>query len=151
MRPHSRYSVSSRAPRARACCDRCYREYNHDQLKYQFQWQGTKLQNLKILVCRECLDVPQEQLRTIIIPADPIPIMDPRPPTPIHDVNPISAIGTPIGTLTGYAGLAAAFDASENKPFTFCAGTYPDRSAVGPPSLNYSINTNSMYIPLMVP
>ena len=31
-----------------------------------------------ILVCDECLDVPQQQLRTITIPPDPIPVEYPR-------------------------------------------------------------------------
>ena len=34
--------------------------------------------NTRVLVCRRCEDVPQEQLRTIVIPADPVPIMNPR-------------------------------------------------------------------------
>jgi len=38
-----------------------------------------QLVNLRLLVCPECLDVPQPQLRTIIIPADPLPIPNPRP------------------------------------------------------------------------
>ena len=42
------------------------------------EWRGTSLQNLWILVCRRCLDVPQEQLRAIQLPADPVPIWQPR-------------------------------------------------------------------------
>lgn len=34
--------------------------------------------NIRILVCETCLDVPQNQLRNIIIPADPTPIMNAR-------------------------------------------------------------------------
>jgi hypothetical protein len=30
-------------------------------------------------VCRQCLDVPSEQLRAITLPADPVPIYQPRP------------------------------------------------------------------------
>jgi hypothetical protein len=46
-------------------------------LKFQFEWQGSQLQNLFILVCDECYDVPQEQLRAITLPADPVPIFYP--------------------------------------------------------------------------
>ena len=53
--------------------------YNHDQLQWQFDYRGPNLQNLRILVCPSCLDVPQQQLRTILIPPDPIPIENPRP------------------------------------------------------------------------
>ncbi len=34
--------------------------------------------NIRILVCNRCLDTPQEQLRAIIVPADPVPINQPR-------------------------------------------------------------------------
>ena len=34
--------------------------------------------NKRILVCRRCLDRPQQQLRAIVIPADPVPIKNPR-------------------------------------------------------------------------
>ncbi len=34
--------------------------------------------NKQILVCPACLDKPQEQLRAIILPADPLPIRNPR-------------------------------------------------------------------------
>lgn len=121
MRSHSRYSVSTTNPRAKGVCARCGFEYQHDQLQWQFQWAGPRLQNLQILVCCECLDVPQEQLRTIILPPDPIPIENPRPENYTSDNNPASSLGTSIGTLTGFGGLAAAFDSSLNKPFNFCA------------------------------
>ena len=43
------------------------------------QWAGRSLVNLKLLVCRDCLDVPNAQLRTPNIAPDPVPIKDPRP------------------------------------------------------------------------
>jgi hypothetical protein len=36
------------------------------------------MQNIRLLVCNTCYDVPQEQLRAIVVPADPTPIVDPR-------------------------------------------------------------------------
>jgi len=65
-------------PRAFAVCDRCGIWTFHDRLKWQYQWQGTSLQNIRLLVCARCLDRPQQQLRAIIIPADPVPIQNPR-------------------------------------------------------------------------
>jgi len=42
-------------------------------------WRGTSLMNLRILVCtRTCNDKPQAQLRAIILPADPVPVRNPR-------------------------------------------------------------------------
>ena len=74
-----RASISRRYPRALGKCDRCGAIYQHDQLQFQYQWAGPKLQNLRILVCRSCLDLPNEQLRTIVLPPDPVPIQNPRP------------------------------------------------------------------------
>jgi hypothetical protein len=66
-------------PRAFAVCDGCGIWYNHNKLRWQFDWAGASLINKRILVCPRCLDRPQMQLRAIILPADPIPIMNPRP------------------------------------------------------------------------
>lgn len=38
-----------------------------------------QLQNLNILVCPDCYDKPQIQLKTIILPPDPLPVRNPRP------------------------------------------------------------------------
>ena len=78
MRPHGRASVSSRNPRAFGICDRCGFLYNHDRLQWQFDYAGSGLINKRILVCRPCLDTPQNQLRAIVLPADPVPIQNPR-------------------------------------------------------------------------
>src|SRR5262249_9596910 len=66
-------------PRALGCCDRCNFVYFHHELVWDTQWQGPKLGNLRLLVCPSCKDKPQEQLRTIVIPADTVPTKDPRP------------------------------------------------------------------------
>ena len=78
MRPHGRASVSSKNPRAFAICDRCGFLTNHVNLQWQYDWAGASLINKRILVCNSCLDVPQEQLRAIVVPADPQPIINAR-------------------------------------------------------------------------
>ena len=78
MRPHGRASVSSKNPRAFGICDRCGFLYNHDRLQWQFDYAGSGLINKRILVCNPCNDVPQNQLRAIVLPADPTPILNPR-------------------------------------------------------------------------
>lgn len=78
MRPHGRAKVSSRNPRAFGICDRCGFLYNHVNLQWQYDWAGASLINKRILVCDECNDVPQSQLRAIVVPADPVPILNPR-------------------------------------------------------------------------
>ena len=78
MRPHGRAAVSSRNPKAFAICDRCGFLYNHSKLQWQFDYAGAGLINKRILVCSPCLDTPQNQLRTIVLPQDPTPIQNPR-------------------------------------------------------------------------
>jgi len=78
VRTTGRASVSTTNPRAFGICDRCGFLYNHHELQWQFDYRGAALMNIRILVCESCLDVPQNQLRNIIIPADPTPIMNAR-------------------------------------------------------------------------
>lgn len=80
MRPHGRAAVNSGSPVAFAQCDRCSFWYNRTELQWQYQWSGTHIYSLGILVCRRCYDTPFEQLRTIILPPDPPPVINARPP-----------------------------------------------------------------------
>lgn len=73
-----RARTSSSTPQAHAICDRCGFRYNHTDLQWQYDWRGAALQNIRILICNTCLDTPQEQLRAIVVPADPVPIMQAR-------------------------------------------------------------------------
>lgn len=50
-----------------------------DSMDWQMEWSGPRLQNTRLLVCCRCLDVPNEQFRTIFIGPDPVPVRDPRP------------------------------------------------------------------------
>lgn len=74
-----RAHTSARNPRAQGRCDRCSFWYQLDQLRFQMQWQGTTLINTQMRVCRTCYDTPQQQLRAIVLPADPVPVWQPRP------------------------------------------------------------------------
>lgn len=73
-----RARTSSSNPQAHAICDRCGFRYNRVNLNWQYDWRGAALQNVRILVCNTCMDTPQEQLRAIVVPADPVPIDQPR-------------------------------------------------------------------------
>src|SRR5687767_9632861 len=76
---YSRASVNSQSPRALGCCDRCGFDWNRYRLTPQSDWRGPRLQNLGILVCPDCLDIPQQNgQRTILLPPDPVPILNPR-------------------------------------------------------------------------
>ena len=80
-----RARVSARNPQSQAVCDRCGIWYNHNRLQWQYDWRGASLANIRILVCDTCLDQPQQQLRAIVVPADPVPIVQPRTEAYIND------------------------------------------------------------------
>lgn len=82
--PLPRYArVNPQNPEAWAQCDRCGFWYNSKDLAFQYEWNGTHLYCTGALVCttgNRCYDKPFEQLRTIILPPDPPPIMNARTP-----------------------------------------------------------------------
>lgn len=78
-RPHGRAAVNPSNPKAWAICDRCQFTYNHVNLKWQYDWQGSRMMDQRLLVCDRCYDTPQTQLRIIVLPNDPPPIENPRP------------------------------------------------------------------------
>lgn len=151
MRQHGRASIDPSNPRALGICDRCGAMYNHHQLKWLYDWRGTKLQNLRFLVCDSCYDQYQQNgQRTIILPPDPIPIMNARPEQYVPDSNPLSAIGAnpsparwqfsgQIGNMTEAAGVPAAFDGNANKPsFMSAMITTPNSSFENYVGINWS-------------
>lgn len=71
--------VNPRNPQAFAICDRSGFRVNHNALSWQHEWRGNQLQNLRLLVRQRSLDAPNEQLRAYAVPADPLPIANPRP------------------------------------------------------------------------
>lgn len=160
MRPHGRANIDPASPRARAVCDHCGMIYNHYHLRWQYDWRGPRLQNLRFLVCPTCYDTYQQNgQRTIILPPDPVPIMNPRIEYYVQDDNPLSAIGGPpnallpftdgirIGTLTAAGGIDAAFDGVLSKPARRCATITVSDSSFG----NYAgVNWTGVY-PINVP
>lgn len=98
-----RARINAQHPEAAAICDRCGFVYNFVDLQWQLEWRGPVLQNIRFLVCETCLDVPQENVRAIAIPPDPLPIVNAR----IQDyvaasTSPPNAVGPPLG-LEPYA------------------------------------------------
>jgi hypothetical protein len=76
---HGRAIVDPSRPAAFAICDRCGTLVNHKTLLWQYDFRGQQLQNTRMLVCRPCLDKPQDQLRPLNLPLDPPPILNARP------------------------------------------------------------------------
>lgn len=71
--------ISATSPRALAVCQRCGFTYNRTDLSNQLQWQGMLLQPLNVWVCPPCYDTPQINLKAIVLPPDPLPVMLPFP------------------------------------------------------------------------
>lgn len=76
---HGDAVVNPQSPAGFGVCDDCGRWTNLNRLKKQMEWQGPKIAWIGTLVCRTCVDVPQPQLRPIKLPADPVPLINPRP------------------------------------------------------------------------
>jgi hypothetical protein len=147
VRPHGKAFIDSRAPRALAICERCQGMVFHDTLRWQMQWRGPRLSNIRLYVCPECYDTPQEQLRTFVLPIDPVPIANPRPENYTEADNPASylgfaarnnylpaptqQLGMNIGSLTLGGNVSAAFDSNANKRFEFCASLANSVSSYG--------------------
>lgn len=84
-RPHGHFNVNAAAPTARGICDRCGFAYQLSELSWQFQWAGPRLQNIRLLVCKGCLDIPNPQLKPRILPPDPVPRMNARPENLVYE------------------------------------------------------------------
>lgn len=117
-----RARTSSRSPQAFAVCDRCGMWYNHTNLNWQFDWAGASLINKRILVCRDCTDVPQNQLRAIVIPADPLPVRNPRTEPYAYDETDVRVVSQPptIDPVTGLPipGLAPTLQTENGQDVT---------------------------------
>lgn len=143
FRPHGRATTDSASPRAWGVCDRCGFLFNHHILSWEYDWRGPRIQNSRFLVCPSCMDAYQQNgQRTIIIPADPVPIVNARPEYYVGDDNPLSGLGanpnpslwqfgTQIGTMVNDAGIPAAFDGSAYKPAQMCASITVSDSSYG--------------------
>lgn len=95
-----RASVNPSAPEAFGVCSRCGIWYQRRALTNQPQWRGAALLPLNIFVCRQCLDVPQEQLRAIVLSADPVPVYWPLVEPFADDEGGNSPVyGEPVGLI----------------------------------------------------
>lgn len=107
-RPHGRAQVNGSNPAAFGRCDRCGFIYNHRQLRFQFDYRGPQLQNLRFLVCQPCYDKPQPQLKPLILTADPLPIINARPEDYNYANN--SVLSEPGFTLNAQTGIPVPTD-----------------------------------------
>lgn len=104
-----RARINSSSPSAAGQCDRCGFLYNHSHLRWQMDYSGAGIYNKRILVCEKCYDTPQQQLKVIVIPPDPLPVLNARPPDYVYSetnyritsapnvIDPITGIPMPSG------------------------------------------------------
>ena len=80
MRPHGKYArVNENSTDAFAVCDRCGFVRNMSDLVWQVDWAGVSIVNERILVCKDrCFNSLQEQNRSIVLPPDPMPVLNAR-------------------------------------------------------------------------
>jgi hypothetical protein len=76
--PKGRAKVDPQHPAAFAICDRCGFLINHRDLKADTQYMGREILPTGYLVCESCNDIPNPTLRPAKLPADPVPIRNPR-------------------------------------------------------------------------
>lgn len=79
MRAHGHAQVDPSNPSAFGTCDRCSRLFNLSSLAFQHDWRGQAMVNIQRRVCPSCMDIPQPQLRPVILSPDPVPVFSPRP------------------------------------------------------------------------
>lgn len=103
----SRAWADIRRPQPWGFCDRCGFRYMHSALRWQYDWRGTSLQNLRILVDHRCEDVPQPQLKAIIIGPDPYPVMNPRPGFQATEEGNQPPVQTPLEIIEGGEGTVS--------------------------------------------
>ena len=121
-RPHPRRARTDPTdPRAWGTSDRNGMISNQQDLQWQYDWAGTQLINKRILVSSDEYDKPQRQLGTIILPPDPVSIMNARiePYAVEEQTYLIAQNGQQLFAQNGTALLADNLQGATN------AGTYP--------------------------
>ncbi len=79
--------VNPNNPQAFGRCDRCSFIYNLVDLLWQYEYRGPQLMNTQLRVCRKCLDVPNLLNKPLRLPADPVPVYQPRTEQYLVDEN----------------------------------------------------------------
>lgn len=120
-----------RRPKPWGVCDRCGFRYLHSHLRFQFDFRGNQMQNLRILVCKRCEDEPQPQLRPVIIGPDPYPVLDPRPGFAATEMGPQPPVQTPLEIIEGGGGTVSGAGLGNDGGLLFLTGTnsFPTDSA----------------------
>lgn len=101
-RYHSKLRVDPHSPTGRGTCDRCSQIRNHSQLIWEMEYRGNSLMRTGFLVCSTCLDIPYQGNRPILLPADPVPLLNPRTEPLLQEENSVA----PSNTLNNFLAQA---------------------------------------------
>lgn len=96
--PRHHAELDPQRPSAFAICDRCGFLYNRRRLAWQTEFRGRQIQRLQWLVCPKCWDQPNPTLRPIVLPADPVPILQPRSEPTFYGVVTVDMIKYTVDT-----------------------------------------------------
>jgi hypothetical protein len=118
---------------------------NQRDLRWQFEYAGTQLINKRILVWEDELDTPQPQLKTLILPPDPVSIRYARPEQyPIDELWPMLYESTSVDP-SGFGGAPGPVGGGEALPLY----ALEQASTGGNQLLSFSLETSS--IPMTAP
>lgn len=114
--------------------------YNFRDLRWQYDWRGTALMNIYLLVCGECYDTPQQQLRAIVVPADPQPIINARVENFTADETDYRSLSAPsvYDPTTGILIPDSDLRTTQDGNFRTAQPVGPARQAPQAPGLDYN-------------
>lgn len=126
--PHGHARINPRHPQALGICQRCGFQYQRVQLRDQTEYQGFDLQQTGIWVCPDCWDIPNENLTSIILPPDPMPVYLPFPEPYSSEVETPAASTLSADALAGATSIvvedASDFSISQQVCVTLDSGAY---------------------------
>jgi hypothetical protein len=93
------------SPEAFGVCQRCGFWFNRVNLHNQYAWRGAALLPIWVFVCDRCMDVPNEQERAFVLPADPVPIQLPLPEDFDAASTTVMGLAVPTGAVDPITGL----------------------------------------------
>jgi hypothetical protein len=76
--PKGHARVDPQRPSAFGICDECGFLYQRNELRWQTEFYGREVRKTGFLRCPRCFDSPNPTLRPVVLPADPVPILQPR-------------------------------------------------------------------------
>lgn len=126
--PHGHARINPRHPRALGICQRCGFQYQRVELRNQTEYQGLDLQQTGTWVCPDCWDIPNENLKAIVLPPDPMPVYLPFPEPYSSEVETPASTTLSADAVANAASIvvddASSFSADQQVSVTLDNGVY---------------------------